>query len=177
MISRFTVKDFDNGESFYTDSNGRELIKRQLNKRYDYEYDSTIEPVASNYYPITSKIVIKDEEKKLEVAVLNDRAQGGSSLANGMIELMVHRRLLKDDSLGVNEALDDEEFGQGVVARGQHYLVIGSSESTPAQERDLALKKLLNPLVLITDASSDDLTLENVQKQLNFKVSTEVYRK
>lgn len=89
IISRFTIKDFDNGESFFTDSNGRELIKRQLNKRSDYEYDSTLEPVSSNYYPVTSKIVIKDEKKNLEVAVLNDRAQGGSSLQDGAIELMV----------------------------------------------------------------------------------------
>ncbi|XP_044269447.1 lysosomal alpha-mannosidase-like isoform X2 [Tribolium madens] len=176
IISRFTVNnDFNNDESFFTDSNGRELIKRQLNKRYDYEYDSTLEPIGSNYYPVTSKIVIRDETKKLEVAVLNDRAQGGSSLNNGDIELMLHRRLLADDNKGVGESLDDEEFGQGVVARGQLYLVIGStdnnvdgSKSTAAQERELALKKLLTPLVLVGDASSDGLSLDKVQSALNF---------
>jgi lysosomal alpha-mannosidase len=174
IVSRFTVGDFDNGESFYTDSNGRELIKRQLNKRYDYEYDSSLEPIASNYYPVTSKIVIKDETKNLEVALLNDRAQGGASLQNGQVELMVHRRLLKDDAKGVGEALDDQEFGQGVVARGQIYLVVGSTDSdggdgksTAAQERELALKKLLTPLVLVGDASSDDLSLDNIQSTLN----------
>ncbi|KYB25900.1 lysosomal alpha-mannosidase-like precursor [Tribolium castaneum] len=175
IVSRFTVKDFDNGESFFTDSNGRELIKRQLNKRYDYEYDSTLEPIASNYYPVTSKIVIRDETKKLQVAVLNDRAQGGASLQNGALELMLHRRLLADDNKGVGEPLDDEEFGQGVVARGQLYLVVGSTDSnvsggksTAAQERELALKKLLNPLVLVGDASSDALSLDKVQSALNF---------
>ncbi|EFA08767.1 lysosomal alpha-mannosidase [Tribolium castaneum] len=174
IISRFTIKNFDNSETFFTDSNGRELIKRQLNKRSDYEYDPTLEPVSSNYYPVTSKIVIRDEAKKLEVAVLNDRAQGGSSLKNGTIELMLHRRLLKDDAKGVEEPLDDEEFGQGVVARGQLYLIIGSTDSnvenksTVAQERELALKKLLSPLVLVGDATSDDLSLDKVQGVLNF---------
>ncbi|XP_044269680.1 lysosomal alpha-mannosidase-like [Tribolium madens] len=174
IISRFTVKDFDNDETFFTDSNGREMIKRQLNKRSDYEYDPTLEPVASNYYPVTSKIVIRDEKKKLEVAILNDRAQGGSSLQNGAIELMLHRRLLKDDAKGVEEPLDDEEFGQGVVARGQLYLVIGSTDSnvenksTAAQERELALKKLLSPLVLVGDATSDDLSFDKVQSVLHF---------
>jgi lysosomal alpha-mannosidase len=89
IVSRFTINDFDNADTFYTDANGRELLKRQLNKRYDYEYDSTLEPIASNYYPITSKIVLKDENKNLEVALLNDRAQGGSSLQNGQVEIMV----------------------------------------------------------------------------------------
>jgi hypothetical protein len=89
IVSRFTIDDFDNADTFYTDANGRELLKRQLNKRYDYEYDSTLEPIASNYYPITSKIVLKDGNKNLEVALLNDRAQGGSSLQSGQVELMV----------------------------------------------------------------------------------------
>jgi lysosomal alpha-mannosidase len=89
IVSRFTINDFDNADTFYTDANGRELLKRQLNKRYDYEYDTTLEPIASNYYPITSKIVLKDENKNLEVALLNDRAQGGSSLENGQVEIMV----------------------------------------------------------------------------------------
>lgn len=65
------------------------MIERTLNRRSDYAYNSTIEPVASNYYPITSKIVIKDIHKDLEVAILNDRSQGGASLKNGEIELMV----------------------------------------------------------------------------------------
>lgn len=92
--------------------------------------------------------------------------------------LQLHRRLLKDDAKGVDEALNDTEFGQGVVARGQLYLVIGSTESdlddaksTAALERELALRKLLQPLVLIGDASADDLSLANVQKLFNFNVS------
>jgi lysosomal alpha-mannosidase len=89
IVSRFTINDFDNADTFYTDANGREILKTQLNKRYDYEYDSTLEPIASNYYPITSKIVLKDENKNLEVALLNDRAQGGSSLESGQVEIMV----------------------------------------------------------------------------------------
>lgn len=149
------------------------MIRRQLNKRLDYEYDSTREPVASNYYPVTSKIVIKDENQNLEVAVLNDRAQGGSSLNNGELELMVHRRLLKDDGKGVDESLNDQEFDQGVVARGRHFLVFGPSQiesgkSAAAQERELALKKLLEPVVLVFDAST--LTLDDITAEFNLEV-------
>ena len=43
---------------------------------------------------------------------------------DGCLELMVHRRLLDDDHFGVGEALDETQFGKGLVARGKHLLVI-----------------------------------------------------
>jgi hypothetical protein len=52
--------------------------------------------------------------------VLTDRSQGGSSLANGQIELMVHRRLLFDDSLGVGEPLNETGIDKkGMIVRGK----------------------------------------------------------
>lgn len=49
------------------------------------------------------------------MTVMNDRAQGGSSLADGQIELMLNRRLYKDDSRGVGEALNETDpLGHGV---------------------------------------------------------------
>jgi len=38
-----------------------------------------------------------------------DRAQGGSSINNGEVELMIHRRLTMDDNRGVEEALDEKD--------------------------------------------------------------------
>lgn len=65
------------------------MIQRTKNSRSDYPFDVTDESISSNYYPITSKILIRDEQKNLEVAVLNDRSQGGTSLTDGIIEIMV----------------------------------------------------------------------------------------
>ncbi|XP_049819511.1 lysosomal alpha-mannosidase-like isoform X2 [Aethina tumida] len=170
IISRFTVSDFDNDQVFYTDSNGRELIRREINKRPDYTYDPSYEPIASNYYPVTSRILIRDEAKNLEVAVLNDRSQAGSSLDNGELELMVHRRLFHDDYKGVDENLNETEFGQGVVVRGSHYLTLGEispkeGNSAAVIERELALRKLLAPLVLV---GSTDKT-KNEVNEINFE--------
>ena len=39
------------------------------------------------------------------------------------MELMLHRRLLHDDSLGVGEALNETQFGTGLVARGRLVLL------------------------------------------------------
>lgn len=66
------------------------MLKRVLNFRPTWNLELE-EPVSGNYYPITSKILIRDTDKDVEVAVLTDRAQGGSSLKDGQLELMVIR--------------------------------------------------------------------------------------
>lgn len=147
VISRFTTT-LKSESTFYTDSNGREMLKRVRNFRPTWKIDVT-EPVSSNYYPVTSKILIRDPNHDLEVAVLTDRAQGGTSLKDGDVELMVHRNCLHDDAFGVGEPLNETAFGAGLVARGSHYLITGpylnnsGGKSLAAQQRDLAQRKLL----------------------------------
>lgn len=153
VIFRFTT-DLNSGDTFYTDSNGREMLKRIRNYRPTYNYTNE-EPVAGNYYPITSKIVIKDEAQNVEFALLNDRAQGGSSLASGQVELMLHRRLLNDDAFGVGEALNEEQFGEGLMARGRVIVTFGSivnqgGRSSAAEQRLLAQEFLHQPLAFVT---------------------------
>ena len=43
---------------------------------------------------------------------------------DGCVELMVHRRLLDDDHFGVGEALDETQYGMGLVTMGNHVLVV-----------------------------------------------------
>lgn len=85
IISRFD-SDIKSNSIFYTDSNGREMLQRKRNYRNTWNLN-LVEPVAGNYYPVTTRIGIEDDEKRL--AILTDRAQGGSSLSDGSIELMV----------------------------------------------------------------------------------------
>jgi hypothetical protein len=47
-----------NGDEFYTDSNGREMLKRKLNFRPSWKLDVQ-QPVAGNYYPVTAAIYIQ----------------------------------------------------------------------------------------------------------------------
>ena len=61
------------------------------------------------------------------MTVLPDRSQGGSSLFDGEVELMVHRRLLFDDGVGVEEPLNETSFGTGLVVRGNHWINAGKS--------------------------------------------------
>nr|XP_016945443.1 lysosomal alpha-mannosidase isoform X1 [Drosophila suzukii] len=144
VITRFN-SDIESEGIFRTDSNGREMIKRKLNHRDTWSVKIN-EEVAGNYYPITTKIDLEDDTARM--AILTDRAQGGSSLKDGSLELMVHRRLLKDDAFGVGEALNETEFGDGLIARGKHYLFFGQSTdregvSLKGIERLTQLEKLL----------------------------------
>ncbi|XP_020290943.1 lysosomal alpha-mannosidase [Pseudomyrmex gracilis] len=161
IVTRYSSNLKTNGV-FYTDSNGREMLKRVRNYRPTWDLELE-EPISGNYYPITSKIAIKDEEKQLKLNVLNDRAQGGSSLEDGAIELMLHRRLLKDDAFGVGEALNETAFGEGLVVRGTHYLFGGkvkNADEFVLKEKELALKLALYPWILGTVFKPTDLENE-----------------
>lgn len=112
-------------KTFYTDSNGRDFIKRVRDYREDWDLQVN-QPVAGNYYPINLGIYVKDEE--MELSVLVDRAVGGSSLVDGQVELMLHRRLLYDDARGVGEVLNEEVCAlddcKGLMVQGKFYIRI-----------------------------------------------------
>lgn len=86
IVSRF-YSAVQNNETFFTDSNGREMLKRERNHRDTWNVRLE-EKIAGNYYPVTARIAIEDDETRF--ALLTDRAQGGTSLYNGSIELMVN---------------------------------------------------------------------------------------
>ncbi|XP_059613211.1 lysosomal alpha-mannosidase isoform X2 [Phlebotomus argentipes] len=148
VVSRF-VSDIESSGAFFTDSNGREMIRRVRNHRETWNL-LLQEEVAGNYYPVTTNIAVEDREKRL--SVMTDRAQGGSSLQDGAVELMVHRRLLHDDAFGVDEALNHTH-----PIRGKHFLLFGKLDSVPtmaARERFLQAEKLLSPWLFFSDVSS-----------------------
>jgi hypothetical protein len=102
--------------SFYTDANGREMVPRQYNARGpSYPPLVVHEPVAGNYYPVNNMIALEDSSTDVALTVLTDVSQGGSSLADGTLELMVHRRIQDDDSRGVQEPLNETMCGCGDI--------------------------------------------------------------
>jgi lysosomal alpha-mannosidase len=76
-----------------------------------------------------------------------DRSEGGASIRDGSIEVMVHRRILNDDSLGVGEALNESAFGQGLVVRGKHLLLVEPPASSALFHRVIAQQLYMHPLV------------------------------
>lgn len=86
IVTRFDTDIASNG-IFYTDSNGREMLRRQRDHRDTWNL-TLLEKVAGNYYPVTAKIAIEDDTRRF--ALLTDRANGGSSLTDGSLEIMVN---------------------------------------------------------------------------------------
>jgi hypothetical protein len=55
--------------------------------------------------------------------VMTTRSQGGSSLKQGWIELMQHRRLYFDDSRGMGEPLSEtDDLGMGIIVPATYFL-------------------------------------------------------
>ena len=146
VISRFDTFLQTNG-TFFTDANGRETLRRTRDYRPTWDVDTT-ERVASNYYPVTSWMFIRDYDKDLQLTVLPDRAQGGTSVDDGSVELMVHRRLTMDDGFGVDEALmEPGEDGRGLVARGKHRVVLSDIQESVRQMRMMSKSLNLKPVI------------------------------
>ncbi|CAD6212293.1 unnamed protein product [Miscanthus lutarioriparius] len=122
VITQLTA-NMSTNSTFYTDSNGRDFLKRVRNYREDWNLQVT-QPVAGNYYPVNLGVYIADE--KYELSVLVDRAVGASSIQDSQLEIMLHRRLLKDDGRGVAEPLDEvvcvDQDCEGLTARGTYYI-------------------------------------------------------
>ncbi|XP_054925075.1 lysosomal alpha-mannosidase-like [Dermacentor andersoni] len=136
-----------NSSEFYTDSNGWKNMRR-IRTQQPYAL-----PIPSNYYPVTSWIYIKDRIKGLQMMILPDRPQGGSSLRSGQLELMVHRRHNTNDALGVSESLQEMGAdGAGLVAKGTHRLFLGSIAEAGPLLRPQALQLVYRPLLVFTPA-------------------------
>ncbi|GFR81258.1 alpha-mannosidase [Elysia marginata] len=151
VVSVFS-SSLSNGNIFYTDSNGREMIER---RRSTWE-DQPEYKISGNYFPVTSRIFIRDETKKLQLTLFPDRTQGGSSLQEGSLELMVHRRSMTDDGLGMQEPLNDLGSDKdGIIYTGKHYLYLDTIENSGISVRRKAWEIQLAPTIMLTEVNRD----------------------
>jgi len=65
VIIRFDT-DIPNQSKYYTDANGREVLERIRNHRPTWNY-TVFENVSSNYYPVNSRIWIKDQQRQFTI--------------------------------------------------------------------------------------------------------------
>ncbi|KAE8010634.1 hypothetical protein FH972_006989 [Carpinus fangiana] len=164
VISQMTA-NMVTDKVFYTDSNGRDFLKRVRDYRADWSLQVT-QPVAGNYYPLNLGIYTKD--KKSELSVLVDRATGGASIKDGEVELMLHRRMLFDDSRGVGEALDEsvciDTTCEGLTVRGNYYVSVNQL-GAGARWRRTTGQEIYSPFLLaFTHENSEDWKASHLTK-------------
>lgn len=139
--------DFEDGEQFWTDSNGLEMQRRIKDERFSFKLDkSGHQNVSWNYYPVNSAIAMRDVEKNgskidqgVQVTVMNERSQAGAAtLQKGMIELIQNRRLLQDDQRGVEENLNETDAdGFGMKVNAKYWLNIFDLKHSFSAQRPL----------------------------------------
>ena len=116
--------------------------------------------------------------------MLTDRSQGGSSITDGSVELMVrrvgrrcgaalgglhpitapphppylkvHRRLLYDDNRGVGEALL-EDNRQGALVRGTHRVLLERPQVAAEGHRLMAQEMAAEPHVILSASGSPNV--------------------
>jgi len=162
VISRFTSTIRTAGK-FYTDSNGREMQERTRDFRPTWKLNVT-QPIAGNYYPVNAVAYIKDAASQL--TVLNDRAQGGASILDGSLEIMIHRRTLADDSRGVGEPMNETEsikpyplpvrIGKGIVVVGKHYVLVDKPQTAARTWRPLAHRVFAENVLVFSPATQEN---------------------
>ncbi|KZV46217.1 lysosomal alpha-mannosidase-like [Dorcoceras hygrometricum] len=157
IVTRIKSK-IGNNKIFYTDSNGRDFLERIRDHRTDWDLQVN-QPIAGNYYPINLGAYIKDENSELSVLV--DRSVGGSSIDDGELEIMLHRRLLYDDSRGVAEALNEtvciEKKCLGLTIQGKYYVRIDPLGEGSKWRRSFG-QEIYSPFILAFSEQDDEWT-------------------
>jgi len=160
-------------ESFIQIQMVEKCKKRILNHRNTWNLTVT-EPVAGNYYPVNSAIYVDDGVNRL--TVLTDRSQGGASLDDGTVELMVHRRTTKDDGKGVGEAMNEPGVdGKGLIVRGRHWVFIAPSANSSQIQR-IALQRLIyDPILFFMTSSKEHSRIEEKNPINNNNLQDDIF--
>lgn len=111
--------------------------------------------------------MIEDASNGNRVTVLNDRSQGGSSLNEGEIELMIHRRLLMDDGRGVGEPLNEtnQYNDYGLEQKVRHWVVFSNDDSKDAA-RFHQFRQDLRPVEMFGEIDTE--TVEKMEQKKLF---------
>ena len=76
-----------------------------------------------------------------------DRSEGGASIYDGSIELMIHRRLVYSESTSLGEPLNETAYGKGLVVRGKHVLIIETPNNSARVHRVNAQQLYMSPIL------------------------------
>ncbi|CAF4688271.1 unnamed protein product [Rotaria sp. Silwood2] len=93
FVTSYESKDLNNNGIYYTDSSGRSLMKRIRDQRDGYRFKQS-EQSAGNYYPLVTGIMIQNAQQDLQMSIITDRAQGGGSIKDGQVEIMVSENVM-----------------------------------------------------------------------------------
>jgi len=130
------------GASVFTDDNGLEIIQRNFTK-------NTAELQAGNFHPMVQRVFLRDRREDLQLNILSETTHGAAALAEGQVEVMVHRRCMEDDGRGVGEPLDDV-----TPIRPSFWVTLSGGEKGNLFSRQLSLFQQFPPIVTLVPGTS-----------------------
>jgi lysosomal alpha-mannosidase len=161
VVVRYSTP-LETAKTWFTDSEGQEMQTRVRNYRPTWNYTVT-QPVSGNYYPMNTGAFIRGSgngsggagEQNMQLTLVTDRSKGCTSMKDGQLENMHHRRLLWDDHRGVGEPLNETE----AIVTTQFLTVNTLGGPSNVQMRELQLR-INNPLIAMfgtADSATDYL--------------------
>lgn len=96
LIVRYKT-DLDTGNAFFTDLNGFQTISRETRRKI---------PLQGNYYPMPSLAFLQGPEGR-RFSIHSRQSLGVASLKSGALEVMLDRRLTRDDDRGLGQGVLD----------------------------------------------------------------------
>lgn len=131
LVARFTT-DLRTAASpdaarWSTSANGLDMLER----RYDPLQSDRI---AGNYYPTAGAAYLRDTGADVRLSLLAAQSHGCGATRSGELELMLHRRCLRDDQFGVNEVLNETS-----TIQPQIWLTLETNAASARLQRRLSL--------------------------------------
>ncbi|KAM9956542.1 hypothetical protein ACTFIR_003260 [Dictyostelium discoideum] len=152
IVSRYTTT-LVTDKTWYSDSQGMEMQKRITNYRPSWNL-TVVQPTSGNYVPVNAITYIQDPNQSLQFTIVTDRSRGCASLRDGQLDMMMHRRTLKDDGRGVGQPMN--ESTQIVTTSKLIFHDISSYAQSHYRPAALSLSHPLLPMFTTTQQSSND---------------------
>ena len=89
---------------------------------------------------------------------MTDRSVGGSSIKDGSLEFMIHRRLLYNDGTVDGEPLNEPgRDGQGLIVRGRFLVLLEASKRSARLHRLVGEEEFLRPLLAFSQVGNTNM--------------------
>ncbi|VBB29288.1 unnamed protein product [Acanthocheilonema viteae] len=153
----------DNGDEFFTDLNGYQMVKRRRFKQL---------PLQAHFFPMSSSAFIEDDT--LRMTLLSAQPSGVANLASGQMDIMLDRRLNQDDGRGLFSGVTDNRkttssFRLLFEVPSQNVPMNAKARVTAyhsAQTYGLMLSLLYPPVVLLNSLSEDYINNYNLMNTI-----------
>ena len=94
-----------------------------------------------------------------------DRSEGGASIHDGSMELMIHRRLVYSESTSLGEPLNETAYGKGLVVRGKHVLILETPNNSAIIHRVNAQQLYMSSIATFSLTNDSYETYANNYRQ------------